>query len=107
MNIRRIATITGITAALGLGLGACGSSAPAGFNNAAALTSSVKAHTSGSGIGLQSEGRVTCTTPRPGWNTGICRFTYSDGSYTNLTVHVAANGQSWRINTVYGNWSAS
>src|ERR1022692_3273035 len=86
--LRKAFAVAGITAALGLGLGACGSSGSA--VNVAGLQASVASVASVVADG--STGPVSCSPEGNGSNTYLCLF--NDGGPNSVVVTVFANG-SW------------
>ncbi len=95
MNVKRITAIAGITAALGLGLAACSSSAT-GFHDMSTLETSVTQQANQGAANSGISGRVSqdvCVST--GANTATCAIQSDDGSGTSIHVVIAADGNSW------------
>ena len=97
MNVKKIASMVGMTAVLAIGLGACGSSGPVGMNDpvklAAAMLAAGNSHSQSLGIGKEFSA-VTCL-PATGHNF-TCTVDSASGE-SQETVTVSADGSSYLI----------
>jgi hypothetical protein len=98
MITRRIAAVTGLAAVLGLGIGACGSSAPTGFNNPATLEHAINSNAAKATGDPSATAQTTCVAAGTAHQfncssqaaeNGVLYGTYS------ATITVSADGATW------------
>ena len=102
---RRTEVVVSAAAALGLGLGACGSSSPSGYNNAAELEHAISANAIKVTGDRSATAQTTCVadgTPNQfNCNSQVAEDGALYGTYS-ATITVSADGTSWVATNTQG-----